>query len=250
MSGSILYMGDTTLDTAAAYLAGLLTLRGCHFEYLASDEPLTEQHLQQPRSLYILSDYPAARISSDLQERIVKDVEKGSGLLMIGGWESFHGIGGDWDGTSLSDVLPVAIAGTDDRLNCDHPVFARWAVSHAITSGLPWEERPPLIGGLNRTTAKPGAATILTAAHYSARIQDGDVVLTPADVDPLLVIGECGAGRTAALMTDVAPHWVGPLVDWGPDRVTAEIPGVAEVEVGSDYAQFVWQLVEWTAGSS
>ncbi len=37
-----------------------------------------------------------------------------------------------------------------------------------------------------------------------------------------LVVGQHGRGRTAALATDVAPHWVGGLVDWG-DR--ARRPG-------------------------
>lgn len=248
MSGSILYMGDTTLDTAAAYLAGLMRLWGCEFEYVASDERLTPGHLEQVRSLFIFSDYPAACASEELQERIVQHVASGAGLLMIGGWESFHGLGGDWDGTPISGILPVDIAKTDDRLNCDHPVFVRSTEPHAISDGLPWTERPPLIGGLNRTTARSSATIVLTAEHYRAELRGGGVELSPEGSDPLLVVDQHGSGRTAALMTDVAPHWVGPLVDWGPDRVTGEIPGVAEVEVGSDYARFLRQLVAWAAG--
>ena len=46
------------------------------------------------------------------------------------------------------------------------------------------------------------------------------------------MVGEFGRGRTAALATDVAPHWVGPLVDWGVPRVAAQAPQANAVEVG------------------
>ena len=71
----------------------------------------------------------------------------------------------------------------------------------------------------------------------------------------MLVTGKYGQGRTAALATDLAPHWVGPLVDWGTEnhpspscggRVAAQAGGGSDVEVGSHYAQFVYQLLAWT----
>jgi phosphoglycolate phosphatase-like HAD superfamily hydrolase len=40
METRILYAGDTRLDGAAAYLAGVLTHAGLLFDYVASDEPL------------------------------------------------------------------------------------------------------------------------------------------------------------------------------------------------------------------
>ena len=55
-----------------------------------------------------------------------------------------------------------------------------------------------------------------------------------------------GRGRTAALATDVAPHWVGGLVDWGSRRVTAQAPRGEMIEVGQHYATFLTRLVEWT----
>ena len=168
---------------------------------------------------------------------------------MIGGWESFHGLGGDWDGTPLGEILPVQISSDDDRLNCDHPVFVRPAEPHAITDALPWNDHPPLIGGLNRVQAKSDAVTILTAEHFRAEYRDGNVQLAPGASDPLLVVGNRGGGRTAALMTDVAPHWVGPLVDWGPERVSAQALGADQVEVGNYYAQFLRQLLTWAAGA-
>lgn len=250
MTGSILYMGDTSLDSAAAYLAGVMSFCGWEFEYFPSDECLPAVALERQWSLFVLSDYPAQRISEPLQREFVRRVEIGAGLLMIGGWESFHGLGGDWDGTPIGEILPVRISSDDDRLNCDHPVFARPSEPHPITDGLPWDERPPLIGGLNRVQAKADGVTVLTAEHFRADFSGDHPNLTPVASDPLLVVGSCGDGRTAALMTDVAPHWVGPLVDWGPDRVSAEAPGAEPVEVGNLYVQFLRQLLTWTAGTT
>jgi Putative glutamine amidotransferase len=249
MAGSILYMGDTSLDTAAAYLAGLMMSWGWEFEYFPSDEDLPAVALEPTWSLFIISDYPARRVSQDRQWQIIARVHGGTGLLMIGGWESFHGLGGDWDGSPLAEILPVHVGSEDDRVNCDHPVFVRPSERHPIAAGLPWDDRPPLIGGLNRVHAKSDSTTVLTAEHFRAGYRDNSVELVPTLLDPLLVVGDHGVGRTAAFMTDVAPHWVGPLVDWGPERVVAQAPGAPEVEVGSLYAQFLRQLLTWTSGA-
>ena len=40
---------------------------------------------------------------------LVDCVRGGSGLLMIGGWESFHGRLGEYQGSPLAEVLPVVI---------------------------------------------------------------------------------------------------------------------------------------------
>ena len=63
----------------------------------------------------------------------------------------------------------------------------------------------------------------------------------------MLVLGTHGQGRTAALTTDLAPHWVGGLVDWGDgERVKAQAAGGFEIEVGNFYAQLVANLLVWT----
>ena len=245
MSAPILYLGDTTLATAAAYLGGVLANAGLRFDYLPSDEPCRREHLGPGRKLVILSDYPAARMSHALQEELVTAVAAGTALLKIGGWESFHGLGGDWDGTPVAAILPVEISRSDDRLNCDHPVLIRQVTPHEITRDLPWDARPPVIGGMNKVVAKPLAKVLLEACHHSAHWERGSLQLAPAGRDPLLVVGTHGAGRTACLMTDAAPHWVGPLVDWGPARIAAKAPGGGDVEVGNLYAQFLQQLVSW-----
>ncbi|MBT8336784.1 MAG: hypothetical protein KJO11_09285 [Gemmatimonadetes bacterium] len=132
---------------------------------------------------------------------------------------------------------------------------------HPILAGLPFA-RPPSIGGYNRVRAKHGAKVLLSARCFAVEVRrrdessglggddasDLDYTFTPGERDPLLVVGHFGRGRVAAFTSDVAPHWVGGLVDWGPERVRAQAPGADEIEVGSHYAEFFTRLVRWTMG--
>ena len=89
-------------------------------------------------------------------------------------------------------------------------------------------------------------ADVLLSIHRHAADWNGtSYSLTPTTQDPLLVVRETRHSRSAALTTDLAPHWVGPLVDWGSERVTAQHPPAEGIEVGSLYVQFIEQLVGW-----
>jgi hypothetical protein len=247
----ILYLGDTSLETSACYLAGLMTAFGLGFEYVRSDQALPVETASRPRKLFILSDYPAKMMSDAAAEQLLTRVrDDGAGLLMIGGWESFHGVGGgfggNWDGSPIGKALPIEISTADDRVNCDQPALLLRAQEHEIVANLPWEARPPTIGGFNRVITKSKTATILLVQQFAAAMENGRIAFTPRDQHPLLVLGSHGAGLTAALMTDLAPHWVGGLVDWGDARVRATAAGSSEIEVGNFYAQFVANLLMWT----
>jgi uncharacterized membrane protein len=243
----VLYLGDTSLSGAAAYLAGLMTAFGIGFDYCPSDRAVSVDNVSAPRKLFILSDYASANMSTEAQLALLAQVHRGAGLLMIGGWESFHGHGGNWEATPIGDALPVEISNEDDRINCDQPALLLKTAEHEIVADLPWETRPPTVGGFNRVIAKPGSQTILLVQRFAATFDAGRFVFTPDEQDPMLVIGAHRAGRTAALMTDLAPHWVGGLVDWGDgERVTAQAPGSWQIEVGNLYSQFIANLLAWT----
>ena len=244
----VLYLGDASLFSGACYLAGMMTRFGIGYYYLPSDEELSSEMASQPRQLFIISDYPSTRMLPPVQEIVLKQVrDNAAGLLMIGGWESFHGHGGNWDGTLLGSALPVEIASHDDRINCDQPALLLAAEPHEITGQLPWNVRPPTIGGFNRVVAKPGSQTIVLVQRFQAIFDAGRFEFTPREQDPLLVLGAHGLGRTAALMTDLAPHWVGGMVDWGDaERVTAQAPAAPPIEVGNFYSQFIANLLVWT----
>ncbi len=253
MDNRILYAGDTDLGSAAAYLAGVLTHAGCPFDYVASDVPLGPTLARVEPRLYVLSDYPVKNLSEGDFRRIIDDVEQGAGLLMIGGWESFHGARGEYHRSPLAEILPVRMESTDDRVNVSQPCLVEQRADHAILEGLPFH-RPPGIGGYNRVRARDGAEVLLMARHCAVDVRrradrlDAEYVVTPGEGVPLLVVGHHGRGRTAAFTSDVAPHWVGGFVDWGLRRVVAQAPGAAEIEVGSDYAAFFTRLVRWTRG--
>jgi len=245
-SADVLYLGDTALRGAAAYLAGLLSRCGLSFDYVPTFTPVAADAFNTPRKLYILSDYTCDCFDAALQRRMLEHVAAGAGLAMFGGWESFRGESGHWAGSPVADALPVVIDTADDRTNCDRPALVRCVAEHAITAALPWDERPPIIGGYNRWLGvKDGCETLLTVERLNV-MREGEAYDWRRDgADPLLVVGEHGEGRIAALATDVAPHWVGPMVDWGPQRVTGEAPGAFAIEVGDCYARFFEQLIRW-----
>jgi uncharacterized membrane protein len=245
---AILYCGDTELTGAAAYLAGLITRAGWSFDYVPSHLPLTPAQVGQGRKLFIFSDYPALQAAA-CQELVLAQVAAGAGLLMIGGWESFHGLGGDWDGTPVGISLGVDVRHVDDRCNSATPAVlipTAAGVVHPILQGLPWQTAPAFIGGWNLVDRGPGSELLTIQPYREVRIAtDGGLTAFPAAHSPGLVVHQHQQGRTAVFLSDVAPHWVGSFVDWGPHRITAQAAGGPAIEVGSWYAQFWEQLLRW-----
>jgi len=261
MKTRILYAGDTHLHGAAAYLAGVLTHAGLPFDYVASDAPLRPSLAKAEPRLYIISDYPVKNLTDADFRRIVGDVERGGGLLMIGGWESFHGAAGEYHESPLAEVLPVRMQASDDRVNSAQPCLLEKRTDHPILTGLPLEH-PPGVVGYNLVRPKADAEVLLAARHFAVDVRQCDdskdacrddrfaneYTFTRGGPAPLLVVGRHGRGRAAAFTSDVAPHWVGGLVDWGPERVKAQAPGANDIEVGSHYAELFTRLVRWTMG--
>jgi hypothetical protein len=246
MSGKICYLGDDHLQGAAAYLAGVMLHYGLPFYHVRSGDPPPHDFASRSYAAYVVSDYPAAQFGNEAMTHVAARVEQGAGLVMLGGWESFHGRLGEYHHSPLAAVLPVEMQSCDDRRNCAQPCLVEKLADHAILAGLPWDE-PPTIGGYNAITAKPQAETLLAAARFSVRLTDGEYRFERTGTAPLLIVGRHGAGRTAALATDVAPHWVGGFVDWGDKRITQEVGG-GMIEVGNWYVRFFRNLVAWTAG--
>jgi len=249
MRETVLYLGDTALKAAGSYLAGVMSFYKIGFEYLASSEKFADNLLSNDYTAVIISDYPAGNFSGGQLESLAERVNAGMGLLMIGGWESFTGANREYTDTALKEVLPVIMASEDDRVNCFGPCLIEKTGDHPIVNSLPFDNAPPGIGGFNRVTAKGGAAVILCARMFQACRQSETFSFVPAnEAQPLLVIGSYGKGRVTAFATDVAPHWVGGLVDWGCSRVNAQAPGANAIEVGNWYARFLANMVNWTAG--
>lgn len=144
---------------------------------------MLSKSIPHPNRLKLLRDY----------------VLQGGGLMMIGGWMSFSGIDGKakYFQTFLEQALPITCFPYDDRQ--ERPEGVRPNImdsSHPVLEGVPpqW----PFFLGYNKVTPKDEAAVILELAK-----------------DPLLVVWECGKGRSAAFTSDCAPHW-GPVgfLEW------------------------------------
>ena len=161
----VCYLGDGDLTGAASYLAAVMTHFEIAFEHFPSGEPLEPAFADRPYALYVISDYPAANFQPAQMAHLVDCVRGGSGLLMIGGWESFFGRLGEYQGSPLAKVLPVVMQTRDDRRNCPQSCLVWQAADHPLLAGLPWD-RPPSIGGFNAIAAKPDAATLLVAREF------------------------------------------------------------------------------------
>lgn len=128
-------------------------------------------------------------------------VEKGGGLLMVGGYFSFQGIDGKarWRRTPVEDTLPVTCLPYDDRVEIPEGTAAEIvAADHPVMAGLTGEAWPPLLG-VNEVELRGGADVELIAR-------------LPQDQGgfPLLALGSHGKGRTAAWTSDIGPHWLSP----------------------------------------
>ena len=267
MPGKICYLGDDTLQGAAAYLGGIMLHFGHAFDHIPSGQTPPTAFAETPYALYIVSDYQAATFGQVAMTHVAERVAQGAGLAMFGGWESFFGRLGEYQASPLAEVLPVVMQQSDDRRNSAQPCLVNQKADHPILEGLPWDT-PPGIGGYNEIAPRPGATTLLTALRFSVHRETRgteDVVrktaavlhavspttssaafrFTSGEEVPLLVVGQHGRGRVAALATDVAPHWVGGMVDWGDRRITQPV-GAGFVEIGNWYAQFFRNLLVWT----
>lgn len=159
------------------------------------------QGQQRPNRLRVLADW----------------VRAGGSLLMVGGYLSFQGIEAkaNYRATPIACILPVEMEIGDDREEAPEGVHPTVVGTHPIVDGL-GDETWPAILGFHRLTPRADAQVLAMAGEH-----------------PLLVIGEVGNGRTAALATDMGPHWVPEtFLQW---------PG---------YAKLTVQLVEWLAASS
>jgi len=245
MNNHVLYLGDGTIEGPAAYLAAVLQHADVPVHHVPADQPLstvTDADIRNA-AVIVFSDYPFENLTAREAQLVVTANDGGVGLVMFGGWRSYA-IGG-YRGTVIEQRLPVAIGETDDRVNCAQPCIAVKRADHPVLESLPFAE-PPGIGGYNRVVADPDAVTVLEAVRFGVHADDVVSFEPDGDPDPLLVVREA-AGRSVAFMTDVAPHWVGGLVDWGDARVREQISG-REVEVGNWYARLFQNMVAWASG--
>lgn len=192
---------SSSYTEAGEFLIAALEAAGNSVEYLpchvaATDFPSSKSELSE-YDVILLSDIGAQTLlltpkvqagKPDVNRcRLLSEwVADGGALGMIGGYMSFAGKGGQagYNRTAISDVLPVNISKTDDRIECPEGVTPE---NIAIED---FPDKWPDVLGYNRVEPKSQA----------------DVWATVND-DPLIVVGDYYEGSSFAFTTDCAEHW-------------------------------------------
>lgn len=206
INGANLLHGGATRVNSATALIQALRETGMELDHLPGEEvgsgfPSTPAELNRYDAI-VIGDvgadsfaltpqlYETGSPQPDRLQAVASYVAEGGGLLMIGGYMSFSGKAAlaGYGRTVLAEVLPVMMSDSDDRVETPGGSIPTVNCWHNVLEGLtpPW---PPLLG-YNRVVSKPDTTAVL---HIGS--------------DPLLVLGEHGAGRTAAFTSDCAPHW-------------------------------------------
>ncbi len=144
-------------------------------------------------NVYILSDLPANYLTTTQQQLLTRAVEKGAGLMMLGGRSSF-GPGG-WAQTSLTRVLPVDIHPGDGQLEPDGGIkfvpnlngpenFLFQVGADRPDTVRIWQALPPLRGTNQFGSPKAGAFILAQSPGRPA--------------EPLMVGISPGSGRVLA----------------------------------------------------
>lgn len=143
--------------------------------------------------VYVLSDLPADYLTPTQQGLLAAAVEKGAGLIMLGGRSSF-GAGG-WGATDVGRVLPVNVRPSDGQVEPEGGVrfvpnpqglenFLMQIGPNPSESARLWGMLPPL-SGINRLgQLKPNAIVL------------GQTPGSPGE--PIMVGMEVGSGRSLA----------------------------------------------------
>ncbi len=175
------------------------------YRWLALDKPeqwpisLGDTLASERYDLVIIGNLPAAAIGSDQLKQIQQQVSKGSALLMIGGPQTFAA--GGYATSELAATLPIKLDATltdqSEPINAVpnqlHPITQLSADSTLAAQQKLWSSLPKFVGS-NRfadTRVAPGV----------------QVLLETDDEEPLLVVGEYGAGRVAAFAIDSTWRW-------------------------------------------
>lgn len=164
--------------------------------------------LRDPQyDVFLLGDVDAAALGKDQLQSLAEAVSLGKGLALLGGYHSF-GPGGYRD-TPLADVMPI----TMDRLerqDYDEPIRQDLQLPGPLRM-QPVRDHPLVSLGLDGDNAAAWKRLPpLAGANKFQGVKDAAGVQVIAESDggqPLLVVGEYGRGRVAAMAGDSTYRW-------------------------------------------
>lgn len=243
----VLLAGET-LNGSANYLMAVFRRLSAEVTHISPEKILHPRRLRRQFDAIIFSDFSKANTPESSQKLIMEQIECGTGFMMIGGWASFSGPFGRWEGSLIEKILPVNCLKKDDRINFPsgalviqnqkHPVLKKNLLNH-----------PPIICGLNQILPKKNSVTVLCAKKIVSG-KNGACLFLDSKKYPLLVIDPDPRKRIAAFSSDFAPHWCGGLLDWGGNSEKIKVNSKSTVEVGKSYIQFISSLILWLSKSN
>lgn len=242
----VFYAGDGPWNGPARYLCGVLEASGFDWTHVPPGEKIRAAAVRTGFDLFIFSDYPAADLKGRAETAVLDALERGAGLLMVGGFGSFSGPFGQWENSRIADYLPVRCLARDDRTRFPRGALVQPLGNHPITAGLPWSD-PPSICGLNKVGLRRGSRVVLEARPIL--YDSGSFSLSSRGL-PLLVLGEDSQRRSAAYTSDFAPHWCAGLVDWGKGVRKVRLSPGTVFEVGEAYFLLISRLLKWLSARS
>jgi uncharacterized membrane protein len=177
--------------------------------WLRGDEPTAAvQDLfnfeKQQYDVVILGDVTAAQlkaINPEALAQLEQQVDRGAGLLMIGGYACFGN--SDWQGTPLERLLPIelnamgqvegAVRMVPTEAGLRRYRYVMGLADREQESKEIWAKLQPLEGATRLGTPKKNVASILAVTDRN---------------DPLLVTRDYGGGRVLAFGGDTTYRWV------------------------------------------
>jgi uncharacterized membrane protein len=175
--------------------------------WLRTDEPSADdakvfQFDKQQYDVIVLGDLSAKRLAAGHPEVLAKIKElvkdKGAGLLMMGGYNSFGN--SDWRNTPVEELLPVELNVADQfdgavRMEPTQPGLSRYVMRLADKrddNQALWRKLPEL-NGMTRLGKEKAGALVLAVRGGTQ--------------EPLLVSQDYGKGRTMAFGGDTTWRW-------------------------------------------
>ncbi len=136
----------------------------------------------------------------DRLKYLTTSVEKGLGLMYLGGWLSFSGYmeKGGWRRCSIRDWLPFNCLVGEDLTESSEGFQVELIMDHPVMEGLNTDNIPPILG-YNEFQPKPGFTTILNIRESG---------------HSLLGVSNHGRGRMLTFGSDPVPHWGLNFMKW------------------------------------
>lgn len=177
----------------------LVFLRGPGGRFMTLGERGSMTPDMQPEQLaffkiVILGDLSAEELGDERAANLVRYVENGGSLILLGGTKGWSPTG--FLASPLKTLLPLRSHGPQIREGNFAARLTDSGLTHPAFAGDPefWQSLPPVLSILPEAALTPGAST-LVEAH------------TPAGTFPLIVVQRYGQGRVAAVLSDSLWHW-------------------------------------------